>query len=352
MGEKKEPWFGLVIGVAVSIQLAFSGWHVLGGLALSGSHAVNAFVFALYREAWASLLMVGVLLSVEGTEEALKPVREGNTSTALLVLGAGIFSFGNVVGTVVALTMIPSDIYATYQPTIPVFTTIIAVACGYEILTKWISLGVATSVTGAILVEVFDSAGGGSGGLLGNCITIGQCVSMAALIVVTKPLLKRYTPLTVTAWYYSVGSLFTLTACVVAQLPLSDFYWSALEPWGALAYAAVVATLYAYEAYSWLIQFASPTLVAAFSTLQPVFTVLLNYSFLGRPLGAETAVAGIVVVLGLFLTVYGKYKREKTADTTGEAVDHTYAPLNGGDDQPQDHRLAAPSPAAIPEESA
>lgn len=350
MGEKKEPWFAVVIGVAVSIQLAFSGWHVLGGLALSGKHAVNAFVFALYREAWASLLMVGVLVSVEGTEEALKPLREGNRSTALLVLGAGIFSFGNVVGTVVALTMISSDIYATYQPTIPVFTTLIAVAFGYETLTRWISLGVATSVTGAILVEVFAAAGSGAGGWLGNCITIAQCISMASLIVVTKPLLKRYTPLTVTAWYYSVGSLFTLASCVAAQLPLSAFYWSALEPWGALAYAAVVATLYAYEAYSWLIQFASPTLVAAFSTLQPVFTVLLNYAFLGRGLGAETAAAGIVVVLGLFITVYGKYTRERSAADTLEDHDHTYAPLHGGDEhlQPQD-RPSAPSPAAMSE---
>lgn len=327
-----------VIAVALSIQLAFSGWHVLGGIALKGKHGVNAFVFALYRESAASLFMFLVALCAQGKEETMKPARHLKKSTTLpLLLAAGACSFGNVVGTVFALTLIPSDLFSTYQPTIPVFTTALAVAFGYESLTRLIAVGIATSVAGAILVETLSSSSlsGGSSNLLGNLITVGQCVSMASLIIVTKPLLKLYTPLTVTAWYYSIGSVLTLATALAARLPIADFFWTDIEPWLALVYAALVATVYAYEAYSWIIQRASPTLVSAFSTLQPLFTVLLNFIFVGHGVGGTTVAAGAVVVLGLAITVYAKIRREngkgcfQAAEET--ETENLYEPLQDGD---------------------
>lgn len=277
---------------------------------------MNAFVFALYREASATFLMFALALGIEGRGKTLAPYRAalaGEGRMVALFALAGVCSFGNVVGTVLALTMISSDVYSTYQPTIPVFTTSISVAVGYEVMTTWIAAGVTTSVAGAILIEVLGASDGGSGSVAGNILTAVQCLSMATLIVLTKPLLAQYTPLTVTCWYYAIGSVFTLVAALAAWVPADDFYWADVEPWAALVYAALIATLYAYEAYSWVIQYLSPTLVSAFCTLQPVFTVLLNFLFLGRGLGAPTAAAGIVVIAGLAVTVFGKAKRDARA---------------------------------------
>eukprot|EP00633_Aureoumbra_lagunensis_P003070 CAMPEP_0197285986 /NCGR_PEP_ID=MMETSP0890-20130614/1368_1 /TAXON_ID=44058 ORGANISM="Aureoumbra lagunensis, Strain CCMP1510" /NCGR_SAMPLE_ID=MMETSP0890 /ASSEMBLY_ACC=CAM_ASM_000533 /LENGTH=315 /DNA_ID=CAMNT_0042753945 /DNA_START=260 /DNA_END=1207 /DNA_ORIENTATION=+ len=231
-----------------------------------------------------------------------------NRKMASLFILAGLTSFGNVFLTVMALTMIPSDLYSMYQPIIPVITTAIAVSTGFETkLNRAICAGIAISVVGAVMVEYSAAEGGsGTGSFFGNILTLVQCVSISSLIVITKPLTKIHSPLTITVWYYTIGSLWTLLALLCAQRPLASFFWSAPEPWAALVYAIVVATFYAYEAYSWLVHNASPTLVAAFCPLQPVFTVLLNFLILAKGIGLNTTLAGCVVIFGLLFTIYGK----------------------------------------------
>lgn len=49
----------LVHGVLISIQLCFSGWHIVGSLALK--KGADALMFALYREILASVLMFSLV---------------------------------------------------------------------------------------------------------------------------------------------------------------------------------------------------------------------------------------------------------------------------------------------------
>eukprot|EP00635_Sarcinochrysidales_sp_CCMP3193_P011869 CAMPEP_0118896452 /NCGR_PEP_ID=MMETSP1166-20130328/4313_1 /TAXON_ID=1104430 /ORGANISM="Chrysoreinhardia sp, Strain CCMP3193" /LENGTH=358 /DNA_ID=CAMNT_0006835511 /DNA_START=48 /DNA_END=1124 /DNA_ORIENTATION=+ len=323
-----------IVGAALLVQLSFSGWHVLGGVALNGKNKVNPFVFALYRECGASVLM-GMAALAEGKFRRL------DARSAGLFLAAGLASFCNVVGTVVALTLISSDLYSTYQPTIPIFATAIALPLGYEKPNGWIYLGIAASVAGAILVEVLNMEAS-SGTILGNLLVVGQCLGGAALLVVTKPLTDDWSPLVVTFGYYTTGSFFTVIACLCARLPLRDFYWSAPEPWAALAYAVLIGTFFAYEMYSWLVQRASPTFIAAFCPMQPVFTILLNFVIFGQGLSSSTAAAGILVVLGLALTVYGKFVRDALPAKLEPRVPSTDSAVLVLEDGSSDATVAAP----------
>ena len=49
----------LVHGVLISVQLCFSGWHIVGSLALK--KGADALMFALYREILASILMFALV---------------------------------------------------------------------------------------------------------------------------------------------------------------------------------------------------------------------------------------------------------------------------------------------------
>lgn len=49
---------------------------------------------------------------------------------------------------------------------------------------------------------------------------------MAALVVLQKPMLAVYPPATLTAWYYAVGSMFTMILCSWFGVKASDFYFT------------------------------------------------------------------------------------------------------------------------------
>lgn len=47
---------------------------------------------------------------------------------------------------------------------------------------------------------------------------------MGMLMVLQKPFLAVYPSATLTAWYYAVGSVFTMIMCAFSGVELKDFY--------------------------------------------------------------------------------------------------------------------------------
>ncbi len=198
-------------------------------------------IFAVYREISASLLLLGLTLSLyraeqrnAATDESLQqqrwfPLREHRLRFAVM----GVCSFGNVVGFIVGLNLTSAPNAAALQPCIPVLVVLISAVFRLERLTLWKALGVAIAAAGAALglfpqsvflansrfpaVVLFDpDASGGSisagQALAGNLILIGQCVSMALIYI-----------LQVLASLFSVSqksSFLSETDCV--QVPVGD----------------------------------------------------------------------------------------------------------------------------------
>ena len=80
----------------------FSGWHIVGSLAMKGG--ANPFVFVLYREVLASALMFSVTL-LKGVHIKVDP----NDYGRFMLLG--LCSFVNVVGAMLALIYISATRY-------------------------------------------------------------------------------------------------------------------------------------------------------------------------------------------------------------------------------------------------
>jgi drug/metabolite transporter (DMT)-like permease len=338
----------LVLVALTSVQFIFSGWHVLGKLSLSKPNNVQPLVFALYREVSASLCMLAIALCRDGF---LRPARRDVPRFLLL----GACSFANVVGSVVALKFISATNYALLQPAVPVFAAAAAVALRLEPPNILKLLGVLLSVAGAIVVTVLspdpaspapngtspNRTGGGAWGsssssssssssfssssfsssfssstppssssqlVLGNVITIVAAMGMALLVVLQKRVLQMYPYATVTLWFYSCGALLTVLALGVQAVyttgPLGalaavDFAPTHAVVWGALVYAAGLATVYNYLVMTWANTKVPATMVSLFLTLQPVGTVVLSLVFLNSAPTWNEGVGGGLVIAGL-----------------------------------------------------
>jgi drug/metabolite transporter (DMT)-like permease len=129
-------------------QFFFSGWHLLGSLAMRGG--ANPLIFALYRESLATFLMFFyVLFQLKGKLETLRIDRDDIPRFVFV----GFCCFVNVVGTVVSLQYISPDKYAILQPAIPVIATVISCCVKLENFTILKVLGICIASLGAILIE-------------------------------------------------------------------------------------------------------------------------------------------------------------------------------------------------------
>lgn len=188
----------LVHPLLILVQFIFSGYHVLTSSALK-TKGVDPLVFALYRELSASILIAlyAYWAILKGGHKYVTATRERSCvfvsvcvnvySRSYLSLSVfyiitpnhlhrnthihthswrlakehvprfllmGLFSAGNVLGAVQALTLITATNFAVLQPSIPVFTMMLSVLFRMEKMTCLKSLGLLAAVAGAVVVEV------------------------------------------------------------------------------------------------------------------------------------------------------------------------------------------------------
>lgn len=99
------------------------------------------------------------------------------------------------------------------------------------------------------------------------------------------------------------------------RFSFSDLYFSGeYFAWVALGYATLFATLFAYNAISWAVLRLPPGVVTAYSTLQPVGTVLLSFLIWGRMVTLPEGVGGFLVALGLVATVVARKWEDDSAE--------------------------------------
>jgi drug/metabolite transporter (DMT)-like permease len=290
----------------LTAQFIFSGWHILGSIALR--KGADALVFALYREISASLLMYGLVAYI-GVRVKIYP------PDYLRFLFLGFASFVNVVGTILALQYISASRYALYQPSIPCIAATISIILGFECFTWLKAAGISLAVAGAVLVEAWSSGSTSNDDEtnvnVGTCIVMAQCFCMACIVVFQKPLLRKYQPSLVTFVYYSIGSLITILMCICWEFrfhPSMFYFDNEMMPWVALAYASVFATLLNYNIISYVGKIISPSIITIYATFQPIGTMVLSPIFLGSVVTLPEIVGAVVVICGLLLTVYARHR--------------------------------------------
>ena len=313
----EQPPAKVMAHVAVLVaMLCFSGWHIVGSLAMQ--NGTDPFVFALYRELMASVYMFAYA-KLSGFEINI------DKSDWFRFAILGLFSFVNVVGAMLALQYISATRFSIFQPSIPCFATMISISIGLEQFTILKGLGIALAVGGAVITEAWKTSGSDNDEtegnvLLGTIIAVFQVLAMASLIVFSKPILHKYPSPVVTVVFYSIGSFYTLLLCAAWAYSFKPeyFYFDGdVLSWVALAYAATFATLYPYNAFSWAGKYLTPSAITVYNTFQPVGTIVLSLLILGSVLTLPEGLGAAMVIVGLLVTVYGQRFEKKLRSSSG-----------------------------------
>lgn len=186
---------------------------MLGGGCFASRFGVNAespLFFEMVREVIAGPIMSLVATLLGGP---MLPDRSDFWRTTTTVL----MFIGNQVCFMIGLKLTEPVFAGVWQIAIPIITTVVAVMLGYENTTTLKTVGIVTACGGAIAMNVLqvkfshhvkEDSSSMLYVLAGHACFLLQAVSSAGYILIGKPLLKKYPPLSVTGWSFTFGSVF------------------------------------------------------------------------------------------------------------------------------------------------
>ncbi|WP_459210454.1 DMT family transporter [Aquimarina rhabdastrellae] len=157
---------------------------------------------------------------------------------------------------------------------IPIFTVIISYFILKEPLTPQRITGVSLGALGAVLLIYLGNSGLGSGSLLGNVFVFINALSYSFYLVLVKPLMQRYKPITVICWVFFYGFIF-MFPFGIQKLLSTDFAIYASTDWIALFYVIVGPTFLAYLLNMFALQYVKPSVSGSYIYVQPVIAMFL-----------------------------------------------------------------------------
>ncbi|WJX32540.1 hypothetical protein P8452_20853 [Trifolium repens] len=160
---------------------------------------------------------------------------------------------------------------------------------------------------------VSDSTGGNDRWIIGTCFLLIGCAGFSAFYILQAITLRKYpAPMSLATWVCFIGAIQSFVVAFFAERHNSHA-WSL--GWDtrlfAPAYAGIVTSGVQYYIQGMVIKSMGPVIVTAFNPVRMIIVTALACIILSEQLFLGSIIGAIVVVLGLYLVVWGKSKEYK-----------------------------------------
>jgi len=172
-------------------------------------------------------------------------------------------------------------------------------------------LGIAIGMTGAV-AQIMDPFGVGnkieSVNWQGDLYVLINAASYALYLVLVKPLMQRYHPLTVVKWTFTFGFL------MVLPFGWSEVYeaeWQSLDlsiGWR-LAFVILATTFMVYLLNAWALKYVKSSVVGSYIYLQPLFASTIAILWAGYEFSAYMLIYAALIFVGVYLVSFTKSKK-------------------------------------------
>jgi drug/metabolite transporter (DMT)-like permease len=272
-----------------------------------GLREMGPLSFATIRFVAAGILMLGWAWVAEG-----KPlIRRADWLRVALV---GLTTIGAYQALfTVGLKYTTASNSSLMLASIPAWTALVARLSGEERISALQGLGIAMSFAGVALVII----GGGGDVVLswesvqGDVLTLIAAALYGFGMVLSKPLLLRYSSLRVMSISVLFGSLLLL---LVSGPELAAQEWSRISvaTWAGVGFTALFGAVFAFVIWFKAVGELGAVRTAIYNNLIPPMAIVFAFATLGESLTLLQAAGAAIVILGVTMTRFGHAKGATT----------------------------------------
>jgi len=201
----------------------------------------------------------------------------------------------------------------------PILVVILSYLILKEKITWRKSVGILIGATGAILLTL-TGASGATDSAIGDLFVFINAASYAMYLVLVKPLMSRYKPVTVITYVFTFGLLYVvLYPPSLMEVSQMDFSAISGSEWGVIAFVIVGVTFLTYLLTVYGLQYVSPAVSSAYIYLQPVLVMFFAVIFSSMgwvedytdSISWEKIGYMLLIFVGVFLTGSGAFLKRK-----------------------------------------
>ncbi len=159
----------------------------------------------------------------------------------------------------------------------PILVVILSFFLLKESITKTKVIGIVLGATGAILLTLAGGTGKGDS-TLGDFFLFINAASYAVYLVIAKPLMKKYQPLTVITYVFTFGLCFILLyPPTLPELFTTDYSTFTPSIIAKIVYVIVGVTFLTYLLTMYGLKYLSPAISSSYIYIQPVLVVFFAF---------------------------------------------------------------------------
>lgn len=199
-------------------------------------------------------------------------------------------------------TPINAAIIMTMNPVMVML--IAAILLGNKITSKK-AVGIFIGLCGAVLLSVYKNGewvlpSFSSNTVTGDALVLINAASYAVYLVLIKPLMVKYNPITLVKWVFTFG-LVVVIPFGGWELAAVDF--GAIPPniWGAIAFVVIGTTFFAYLFNMYGLRKLSPSVVSIYIYLQPFLATMVALFLGSDQLSVTQLISASFVFFGVYL---------------------------------------------------
>ena len=174
-----------------------------------------------------------------------------------------------------------------------------------ERITKLKLLGILMGFTGAFLLLTGGGIQFGGDTFWGDIMILTNALSYGTYLVIVKPMMTKYQPLTVVKWIFTFGCIYVLPFGIQEFIAI-DWQNIPSQQFWALGYIIIFTTFLAYLLNAWALKHISPNVVGYYIYLQPIIATTIAIIFRGDPLTLQTVLFSSLIFIGVFLVSWKK----------------------------------------------